>query len=686
MQMNSETGTGLTRLRTTLPVALAAAAIAFGAYLATLAPTVTGEDAGELISASYCDGVPHPPGYPLWVILTKPWVRALGWGEIAWRTNAFSAVCAALSVLVVVYAAVEMGLSRVGAFAAGLLFGLSRTFWSQANISEVYALAILTVVVCLFFVLRYENSGKKAYAYAAALALGFAVTGHYLVVLLAPSMALLIVTRKRWVFLGPTRIAAALALAAVPLSVFLVLMYRAKAAPPLNWGDPHSLPRLWAHFLRSQYPSELTKNVRNVPLLLRQFGVLADTAVQEFSPLGLAFIPAGIAAMWRAARLRKFVFLSSVAFMGGAGVVLIMSFPLEREIVQSVQVFFMYAWLACAMLIAASVEFLGDFLKDYLPVRLRGAAVPVAVTMLLAGAAAWTNYREINMRGNYLAYDYAANMLRSAAPGAIIFPGGDHNTFPLLYLVIVEKRRPDVTVADKYGYIERSVYKDMPGNFPEIPNKQQRSEILAWIVGRETRPIYFSEPPNLPGVKLKQEGLLFRVVADGEDLAPNGEVWQSYQWRNIKDDELTAATTDYASQMIMSDYCTMRAQYFLESGRTLDGERMLAKAALYGEGVKEVLNNLGSLAAENRLMALARQFYHRAIDIDPTYATPWRNLEVIEKQSERLRAQSGQGPEEMADLRPPDPMSLVAPFIPRPPGSPQPGLPDFDAGYEGFAE
>lgn len=40
-------------------------------YLLCLPPTVTGEDSGELITAAYTLGVPHPPGYPIWCLLTQ---------------------------------------------------------------------------------------------------------------------------------------------------------------------------------------------------------------------------------------------------------------------------------------------------------------------------------------------------------------------------------------------------------------------------------------------------------------------------------------------------------------------------------------------------------------------------------------------------------------------------------------
>src|SRR5678816_1589132 len=44
--------------------------VVMAGYYYTLAPDVTLEDSGELATASYYAGVPHPPGYPVWTVYT----------------------------------------------------------------------------------------------------------------------------------------------------------------------------------------------------------------------------------------------------------------------------------------------------------------------------------------------------------------------------------------------------------------------------------------------------------------------------------------------------------------------------------------------------------------------------------------------------------------------------------------
>ena len=67
-------------------------------YLATVSPTVSFIDSGELITAVHEPGVVHPPGYPLYTLLGYVVSHVLWWGEVAWRVNALSAFFGALAV------------------------------------------------------------------------------------------------------------------------------------------------------------------------------------------------------------------------------------------------------------------------------------------------------------------------------------------------------------------------------------------------------------------------------------------------------------------------------------------------------------------------------------------------------------------------------------------------------------
>src|SRR5918996_4150698 len=64
-------------------------------YMLTVAPTVFGYDSAEYVSAAYNLGVPHPTGYPLYVIVGKAFSSLPFSDDVAYRLNVMSAVLAA---------------------------------------------------------------------------------------------------------------------------------------------------------------------------------------------------------------------------------------------------------------------------------------------------------------------------------------------------------------------------------------------------------------------------------------------------------------------------------------------------------------------------------------------------------------------------------------------------------------
>src|SRR5436853_923547 len=180
------------QLRSEKPRFACAGAVAFVAlliYWATLAPTVTLVDSGELIVAASSLGVAHPPGFPLYVLLAYL-ATLFPAASVAVRVNFFSALCAALAsgmlTLTVFEAMIDTGASRLSssraahkkkkgvsketvavesravramiafgpAIGAGLLMAFSRTLWAYATIAEVYTLnALLSVAIFLLLCL-----------------------------------------------------------------------------------------------------------------------------------------------------------------------------------------------------------------------------------------------------------------------------------------------------------------------------------------------------------------------------------------------------------------------------------------------------------------------------------------------------------------------------------------------------
>src|SRR5512139_2304415 len=121
---------GMRRTRVLLG-GLIAASIAGAIYARTLAPGITAGDGGELVLAARDLGIPHPPGYPLWVLLAHL-ATLVPVGELAARVNAFSALCAALATGVLWLLGSRLRLGLVARAATCAAFAFSTVVWRNA--------------------------------------------------------------------------------------------------------------------------------------------------------------------------------------------------------------------------------------------------------------------------------------------------------------------------------------------------------------------------------------------------------------------------------------------------------------------------------------------------------------------------------------------------------------------------
>ena len=198
-------------------------------YTLTLQPTVGLEDSGELIVASDYLGVPHPPGYPIWTILTWffQWifhsVSFHGQPNPAWAVNWFSAFSGALACGIITMLISRSGndlikslskesekldtstiqlFSNVAGITGGLLLAFGQGMWSQAVIAEVYTLNILFQSLVLVFLYRWITSIKQSgWLLICSFIFGLGITNHQTLLFMGLAIAIAILFFKPKLFM-----------------------------------------------------------------------------------------------------------------------------------------------------------------------------------------------------------------------------------------------------------------------------------------------------------------------------------------------------------------------------------------------------------------------------------------------------------------------------------------------------
>ncbi len=193
-------------------------------YLLSLGPSVGLEDAGELATAADALGVPHPPGYPLWTMLSWVFCRVLGfvtWQGFpnpAWAVSFGSAVLGALAAGVTALLIARSGrdllceatgvpeaqarqIGWLSGVSGSLAFAFSPVMWSQAVIVEVYALGALFMALTMLLIYCWMCRPREKTLVWLGLVFGLGLTNYQVLLLAALPIALLIfLRRRRWAF------------------------------------------------------------------------------------------------------------------------------------------------------------------------------------------------------------------------------------------------------------------------------------------------------------------------------------------------------------------------------------------------------------------------------------------------------------------------------------------------------
>jgi hypothetical protein len=349
-------------------IALALAAGALALYAATLLPGVGSGDTAEFQRVLPTLGVAHPTGYPLYTLLGWLW-SWLPLGTPAWRISLFSAFAAALAVGAVYLIARSIDQARVVAAGAALTLAASRTFWSQATIAEVYALAALIQALLLLALLRWREGRWPLWV--AGMLLGLGLAHHRTIVLMLPGALLFVGLEARGLRLvhrsekpisSPKPLASNLAsqvayAAVAALAGSLLYLYLPLRAPP--WLDS------WQTFVRHISGSDalgawLTVDAPARVALEHLRELWSRFIWPQFFPIGTLLALLGLVRLWRRDR--------PLAALLTAGYLLVLLFCV-LFFVQDVEVFMISAHLIAALLIGEGAMLVLSLLQPLLVKR-----------------------------------------------------------------------------------------------------------------------------------------------------------------------------------------------------------------------------------------------------------------------------------------------------------------------------
>ncbi len=463
----------------------------FVVYVLTLAPTVTLEDSGELITAAYTLGVPHEPGYPLFAMLGKIFTL-FPFGNIAYRVNLMSAFLNALAALFIFRSFLliledifirtkfwkEQTTKNIKIFSycialsGSLFWAFANKIWEQSIIAEVYGVNDLLLALFLYFFMRWRRQTdelkRRIFFNYVCLITGFALTAHTTSAMLIPILGVYLIINERKLLFDFKKLLKPILSFFAGLLPWLYLPFASLANPPIDWGNPENILNFFRVITRHQYQSQdVSTNASGSDIFSFYFKELLP---DQWYVLFLIFIPFGLYIIYKNAKpIFHFVLLF-----------LLMSIPvlsyMTRDFLGNVEnqslvsVFYIPSYIMMSLLICVGMFYL---VTAIMPKKLF-MYICACVAIIAASSSILKNYKSLDMHKYYFAKTYADNIFNTLPQNSLLFINWDPFGFPLNYYQFVEKKRRDILVLDEL-LLKRSWYIEWLRNY--YPDFMQLSKV-----------------------------------------------------------------------------------------------------------------------------------------------------------------------------------------------------------------
>lgn len=422
-----------------LKLGLLSSMILFGLlYVVTLAPGLLPADNGEFQLVGATLGVAHPPGFPLYTLLSKlmTWLPIAA--TAAYKINLLSMLIGTATLGVVYLAIFRLTERHLAAGTAVLALGTATTFWAQATTANIRSLTAFFAALAIYALIRHwqEKSQTDRYLILFAAALSFGFTHHLSLAFMGLVFGFSLILIDPGFFRTPLRWKRPFLAALAGLMPLLYLPLRAGADVPGASAGLNTLSGFVNHFLALGFQGDFFYFVQPVVLWPR-LKVMGNVLTFQFSP----WLLAGALLGWLLLMRRHW----RLGLLLGGSFALHTLITATYRAPQTVE-YMLPAYMPLAICIGIASGYLSK-LGAKQPAAI--GWIPLTVTAVLFTTAVWQgwqhwpSYRWLHQTED--ARDYAQTILDEAPPDSLILANW-HWATPLWYLQLVEGVRPDVTI------------------------------------------------------------------------------------------------------------------------------------------------------------------------------------------------------------------------------------------------
>ncbi len=536
-------------------------------FFFTLCPTVYWEDSAALVTAGATLGIPHSPGFPIYILLSKIF-SFIPFENIAWRVNFMSALWGSLSLMLLFFILLRIETDfrkikkptlgfRIINVAIILFFGFTTAFWSQVTRAEVYSLNLFFTLLMAYLLLiwrkdvRTHSPSSIKWLGLIFFVLGISLTNHSLLIFtLIPAYLFFILANETNFLLNRDKFLTIFILGLTGLTVYLYLPIRSGLNPALNWGKPDSLSEMFAFITRAREIGT-TINLPNFSFFNNLKMILSFILTQYYVPLVLLAV-IGWVKIWENSR-RLFTFLTFIFALNLSVTAWAADFSTRNLDLLG---YLLPALAMFTIFVSVGVNFIWEIIFAWFKefrIKVPNLAV-LSLILIIPLFQFLHNYPTQNKNRTTFAYDYAREIADSVQPNSVIFTADDNTLTTLWYLTLAEKNPKNLKIisansltAKAYLWQVRTLYPDLM--FPKTTD-MEKLRTGQWIdefvkLNVDSTPIYF-QFTNLPKEILPNLSPFGLILAYSKTpFKPTPELFENHQnYLNRKIDRIKAQNPD----------------------------------------------------------------------------------------------------------------------------------------------
>lgn len=568
--------------------------------------SIYGGDSGDLVTAAWVWGIPHPPGYPLYTLLASVLSHNLLFFTPAWRVGLISSFSSAAALAIFYLLSFKISKNKLTSLLGTLTLAFIYPFWLYSEVAEVFALNNLFIILLtyLFINIPYNKINKENLIKASwfILVLGLSLAHHHTIVLLIPGFLYLIIKNKKnyhfqvkqWLLLFLPVVAGAL--------FYLYPLITCRKTPLVCWDEPTNLKNLFQLIFRQDYGTFLSNSALGQDPMLRLVSLASGLKMilLDFKLPGVVLMAVGLHYLYK--KQKKVFSLVAINLLVACFFLFYASYVLVSDfMVGTFERFLLFPYLFLCLLLGWGAFWLLEQVEIYCQkLKLHSFSQKFFITglkillFLIPISFLMINFPKISLLRNDLTPEkMGQDFLRSLPEKSVLIVSSDTTVFDLEYVRYVLDFRPDVIVL-AYPLLPAQYYRNIISkHFPELklPGEMEQGKFLKELIFTNKDQYNFFVDMN--------------TFPPEEDWLPFGLGWQYLP----KDNQPASDLVVNNNQQLWSQF----SDPLSGNQKRYDNLFLADVLRVYHQG----RINYGNWLLKNNFLAEAEENFAEAIKLDP---------------------------------------------------------------------